>query len=275
MNEKIEKFIQDFYMKFPSLRPILKSLYGKFLADYTFSGWGMQTTNELPWNDKYEENFRNDCTDIKEIFEFTPNSTGADKHNMDDFMWRHWIISFSIRYVMTFTQCSKYNFVECGVGDGMTAFFAGREIKRNDKINDCKIHLYDSWSSMKSEDLLESEKNNIGRYNNLNLERTKKNLLEFNENITYHPGYIPESFSSEPSSPDEIVYLHIDLNSTKPTLDALNFFFPLIITGGIIIFDDYGNRGYPETKKQIDDFFFDKPGILMKSPTGQAIYFCK
>jgi len=87
----------------------------------------------------------------------------------------------------------------------------------------------------------------------------------------YHVGYIPDSFSASP--PDKIIYLHIDLNSTKPTIDALNFFSPRLLQGGIIIFDDYGNTGYPDTKKQIDEFFKNKPGVLMKSPTGQAIFF--
>ena len=41
----------------------------------------------------------------------------------------------------------------------------------------------------------------------------------------------------------------------------------------IIVFDDYGNTGYPDTKIEIDEFFKNKPGVLMKSPTGQAIYY--
>ena len=184
MNEKLEKFIQNFYMKYPSLRPILNSFYRKFFAHYTFSGWGMQTVNELPWKGDLEQNFRQDCIDIKNLFEFTPNSTGTDKDNVDELWWRHWIINFCIVYVQNFTMSEDYNFVECGVGDGMTAFFACREIQRNPKFKNFKMHLYDSWSSMKSEDLLKSEKSNVGRYHNLNLARTKKNLLDFKNCIT-------------------------------------------------------------------------------------------
>ena len=187
-------------------------------------------------------------------------------------MWRHWLIHFSIRYVSNSTHSPEYNFVECGVADGMTAFFALREIKRNSKFNKFQMYLYDSWDSMKKEDLLDSEITNVGRYFNLNIERTQKNLLDFKNNTVFHHGYVPDSFSNS-SQPEEIVYLHIDLNSTKPTIDALNFFFPRLLKGGIIIFDDYGNTGYPDTKKQIDEFFKNKPGALMKSPTGQAIFF--
>ena len=60
---------------------------------------------------------------------------------------------------------------------------------------------------------------------------------------------------------------------TKPTISALEFFLPKLVIGGVIIFDDYGSIGHPDTKIEIDQFFSDKSGILMKSPTGQAIYF--
>ena len=76
-----------------------------------------------------------------------------------------------------------------------------------------------------------------------------------------------------PESPHSIVYLHIDLNSAKPTLAALNFFYPRLVKGGVILFDDYGWREYKDTKKVVDEFFSSKPGILLKLATGQAIYY--
>lgn len=271
MNIRLEKIFQKIYYAFPIVRPILASVYRKFFASYTFSGWGIQTVHALPWNDSFQENFRNDCIEIKKTFEFTPNSTGTDTHNVDELMWRHWLINFSIKYVNHFVPDTEKNFVECGVGDGMTAFFALKEISRNPTLTQFKMHLYDSWDSMKKEDLINNEIANVGRYYNLNVERTKNNLINFKNETIYHVGYIPDSFSD--SSPEKIAYLHIDLNATKPTIGSLNFFFPRLIRGGIIIFDDYGNTGYPDTKKQIDEFFKNKPGVLLKSPTGQAIFF--
>ena len=76
-----------------------------------------------------------------------------------------------------------------------------------------------------------------------------------------------------PESPISIMYLHIDLNSSGPTLDALEFFFPKLVPGGIIIFDDYAHSGYEDTKIVVDEFFKYKSGLLQKLPTGQAIYY--
>jgi len=56
-------------------------------------------------------------------------------------------------------------------------------------------------------------------------------------------------------------------------LDALEFFHPRLEKGGVILFDDYGQEKYKDTKNVIDEFIYDKSGMLLKLPTGQAIYF--
>ena len=43
--------------------------------------------------------------------------------------------------------------------------------------------------------------------------------------------------------------------------------------GGVIVFDDYGQDNYLETKETVDSFLSDKEGLLMAHPTGQALYF--
>ena len=265
--------------KIPILKPILKKFNTKFLYNYfekpipiKFSGWGMTTQHEHAWNDNFNcSTFRQTCLDL-ENFEFTP-STHLTKKSMDELKWRHYFISSSILYSIKFGETNdNLQFVECGVGDGISAFVALNEITCN-LTSDFKMHLFDAWTSMKSEYLSDTKSPNIGKYFDLSLERTKSNLRKFEKNIIYHKGFVPETFNQLPESPKTISYLHIDLNSAKPTLDVLGFFYPKLVKGGIIIFDDYGWDGYPDTKNVIDEFFSKKKGILVKLPTGQAIYF--
>ena len=189
--------------------------------------------------------------------------------NIDDLMWRHWIVSYCVRHAVEFTD-KDLPMVECGVCDGLTAYFVLRELRGLG--SHANMHLYDAWAPMKCEYLLESEQQSAGHYSNISMERVKKNLSKF-ENVVYHQGYIPESLNKEPSSPDTISYLSIDLNSSIPTVAALEYFFPRLARGGVVLFDDYGWVGYGPTKKAVDKFFDDKPGILMPLPTGQAIYY--
>jgi len=274
MKEKLVKALRPVYHKYPLLRPFMAFFHRKFFIQTKFSGYGMRTVHELPWNDEHDwDVFRKASIDVKN-FEFSKDAAQIDLNNVDELMWRHWIISYCVRHAIKLADTSEYNFVECGVGDGVSAFFALREILgQKNVIKKFSMHLYDSWMVMRTEGLLENEIPHVGKYAQLSIEKTRRNLAEFNEYVIYHQGYIPESLRTPPDSPDSIVYLLVDLNSAKPTIATLEFFLPRLVKGGVILFDDYGWKGYEDTKRAVDAFLKNKPGILMKLPTGQAIYY--
>lgn len=273
--EKLSKKFINIYYRFPILRPYLDYIpKAYFFFKPRFSGWGMKSAHELPWNDEFQgEVFRKACKDVKNHRQYN-NRKIIDPRIIDKEMWRYWIISYATRHAIEFAQGNDFNFVECGVGNGFSTFFTLREIVGSKKnINNFSMHLYDAWDEMREETLFENESMRIGAYANLNIETTKKNLAEFKDNLVYHIGYIPDSFDTTNKDINSIIYLHIDLNSAKSTLDTLEFFFPRLTKGSVIIFDDYGQMEYNETKKIIDRYFSDKPGILLKLPTSQAIFF--
>jgi len=274
LNKIIEEFGKKIYQNNPSIRPIISYFYKILFLKPTFTGWGMKTSCEIPWNGKDGEIFLQANKHIEENFDFTKNPSNMTNQNVNEFLWRHWIVSYSIKHAIEFSDTNDYNFVECGVADGVTAFFALREIINNDKSKSrYSMHLYDSWDAMKKNSLLDSEMSSVGAYKNLNMNTTKQNLSEFEDKIIFHKGYIPESFTKLPESPKSIIYLSIDLNATNATISTLEFFFNKLVRGGVILFDDYGSTGHSDTKKITDSFFADKPGMLMQIPTGQAIYF--
>jgi|TARA_B110000467_G_scaffold19345_1_gene16982 hypothetical protein len=238
-----------------------------------FIGPGIKINHDPPWFDESKDSvFNQTSNDIKFFYFGSVQSTGVDIHRIDTLLWRHWIVSYSIKHVMEFVKTDEHNFVECGVGDGFSAFFALREIKEKN-LPAPKMHLFDSWGPMREEDLLENEIESKNRYSELKLTGTKNNLKEFEDLIIYYKGYIPEIFKQVPQPPSSIVYMHIDLNSTKPTMDCLEYFFPKLISGGVILFDDYGWSNHKDTKHAVDNFFKGKSGILMQLPTAQAIFF--
>ena len=274
-NENLIKLGQEIYSKHPALRPFLTFIKKNFFNKPKFSGWGMTSIHEPPWlNDNEGKKFLEIHNYIKDNFAFNKKIQGTTKDVMDDLLWRHWIVSYAVKHATKFAKTENYNLVECGVEWGYTAFFALKTLTNNDKkMNSFSMHLYDAWQDMREDELLESEYWHVNLYKNLDIESTKKNLIEFKENLIFHQGYIPDSLMKKPDPPDTIFYLHIDLNSAKPTESALEFFYPRLVAGGVILFDDYGWDAYEDTKNTIENFFEDKPGLLMKIPTGQAIYF--
>lgn len=273
----VKKIVKKIYLNNPSIRPYIDFLRNKKEDPPKFSGWGMTSAHEFPWKDDFQgEVFRKTCQEIKKEFDFSYGkvTTGIGIERLDSLQWRHWNISYAVRFALKFSHISEFNFVECGVADGVSSFFLLSEVDSKKKLfGKCSLHLYDSWDAMKIEHLENSEKDHEGRYKELDLERTKKNLSKFKTPKFFHKGYIPESLFQEPSPPDVVCYLHIDLNSSKATLATLEFFYPRLVHGGVILFDDYAGSSYEDTKKVIDRFFSDKPGILQKIPTGQGLYY--
>ena len=86
-----------------------------------------------------------------------------------------------------------------------------------------KISIYMTHGRKWKNNLTSSEQSNIGKYEYLRFEETKKNLKEFENYIIYNKGIIKNNFDIF-NNPEKICWISIDLNSSKATLDCLNFF---------------------------------------------------
>lgn len=57
-------------------------------------------------------------------------------------------------------------------------------------------------------------------------------------------------------------YVNIDCDLFEPHIECLEYFYPRMVQGGVIFFDDYNSINYPMAGKAIDQFFKDKPEKL-------------
>ena len=253
-----------------------------------FTGWGMTSKHALPWDIKnstdaiglkfydVENNLKMLVRDGEFVLTQFQNdgSYVADPLTiLNGLSWRHFIVYWSATLAARFNTSSCCNFVEAGTCDGLTIDFAISALENElDRDSNYKIYLYDAWDAMKLEHLTTKESGAEGHYSYLSIDRTRANLRQFDEHCEFVKGYIPEVFSENPG-PDNLSWLHIDLNSSMPTQKTLEQFVPKLLSGGVVLFDDYGHGGYSETKKVADEYFSSKDGILMPLPTGQAIFF--
>ena len=233
----------------------------------------MTTAHEVPWRDDYKwKAFRDALTEVERL-DYT-GEAGIDRSYVAELRWRHWNVAFAVEYSLEFAEpADVLEAAECGVADGTTAYIAMRQALDHSSLRgrELRFHLYDAWAGMDDARLLPSEAGSSGRYQRLSLEATRQNLDRFASHCRYHVGYIPESLSSQPA-PASVFYVHIDLNASVPTREACEFFWPRLVPGGVILFDDYGWLGFEDTKAAVDEFFSDKPGVLLKFPTGQAVF---
>jgi O-methyltransferase len=101
----------------------------------------------------------------------------------------------------------------------------------------------------------------------VSLETAQKQLADC-PNGVFLKGWIPERFHEVAER--RFAFVHIDVQQEQPTRDSLEFFYPRMNTGGIIVFDDYGFTTCPGARHAIDDFMQEKFEPIVDLPTGSA-----
>jgi O-methyltransferase len=81
-------------------------------------------------------------------------------------------------------------------------------------------------------------------------------------------GWIPDGFVAV--GPERFRFVHIDVDLYDATRDCLEFFYPRLVPGGIVFFDDYGFEGTPGARRATREFFADKPEPIVELSSGQA-----
>ena len=80
-----------------------------------------------------------------------------------------------------------------------------------------------------------------------------KQLFSGESHIHFYPGFFPATAASLTNLQFSLV--HLDMDIYQSTLDGLIFFWPRVVTGGVIISHDYSCNGNAGVKKAFDEFF--------------------
>jgi hypothetical protein len=82
-------------------------------------------------------------------------------------------------------------------------------------------------------------------------------------------GVVPDTL--ETVSIDQVAYLSIDMNIMAPEIAALEHFWPKLVSGGIVVLDDYGWTNHP-LQRAAEDAFARSMGLeILLLPTGQGL----
>ena len=82
-------------------------------------------------------------------------------------------------------------------------------------------------------------------------------------------GVIPDTLTQVTS--ERICYLSIDMNNAAPEIAAAEHFWDRIISGGMIVLDDYGWRKHIAQKVAFDRFAGKRGVSVLCLPTGQGL----
>ena len=122
-----------------------------------------------------------------------------------------------------------------------------------------KLHLFDTFSGFDGADLkLESKE--TGYHTNVDLSKTgieavRQYINPLNNNVVFHQGFFPDSIPDNLQD-RKFAFVHLDADLLGPTQSGLEFFYPRMPRGGVIVVHDY--NGWPGARKAVKDFLHDK-----------------
>jgi O-methyltransferase len=157
------------------------------------------------------------------------------------------------------------DFVECGVWRGFCSAVIVDYIEF--KTIPKKFYLYDTFAGIPEE--YDTEKHNHPMMAPPGLYEQVCQTFEAHSNVVIVRGIVPLSF--EQAVPEKIAFLHLDMNSSKSEISALEVLFDRVSPGGLIVFDDFGWMGYGAQHIAEQKFMRERGHSILEIPSGQGL----
>ncbi|WP_145152803.1 TylF/MycF/NovP-related O-methyltransferase [Paenibacillus xylanexedens] len=139
---------------------------------------------------------------------------------------------------------------ECGVLSGSFAKVI------NETFFDRTLYLFDTFEGFDQRDigmeLSHGFSNSLaGTFGGLTSVDVVMSSMPFPEKVVIKKGYFPETTEG---IEDTFVFVNLDFDLYKPTLAGLNFFYPKLAVGGILLIHDYFSIRFKGAKQAVDEF---------------------
>lgn len=129
------------------------------------------------------------------------------------------------------------------------------------------FYLFDTFKGMpKVNESIDLHKE--GDFIDTSLDSVKERFSN-TKNVIFCQGIFPAT--ADPAKNEKFSFVYIDVDIYQSTLDSLKFFYPKMLSGGFIVFDDYMGKNTPGVKKALDEFLSDKKEVPIITTVGQCV----
>lgn len=156
--------------------------------------------------------------------------------------------------------------VELGVYKGNSAGILATFARRYGR----HTFLFDTFEGFDQRDLHGVDSKHPVQFRDTSVAGVQK--LIGTEGVTYVQGFFPES-TQKITMPQKIAVAHVDCDLYDPMKAGLQWFYPRLSPGGLMLLHDYSSGHWPGATRAIDEFFKDLPEkpILLPDKSGTAI----
>jgi O-methyltransferase len=154
-------------------------------------------------------------------------------------------------------------FAEVGVYRGGTAKLLAGIADRAGR----ELHLFDTFAGMPETDQ-RRDLHTAGDFADTSLAGVQT-FLAGHHSPRFHQGEFPGTAKGLEDA--RFALVHVDADIASSVGACCEFFYPRLVPGGVMIFDDYGHTSCPGAKSATDAFFAGKPEPVMHLVTSQAL----
>jgi hypothetical protein len=166
---------------------------------------------------------------------------------------------------------------ECGVLKGFSALLMAKVARsRGAADREIDLHLVDSYEGLSAptpKDAVQTaEQGNPYAAAKGDLAASLDHVQRVMKGIpgvAFHKGWIPEILETLPDT--AWAFVHIDVDLYAPTRGCLEYFFPRLSPGGIIVNDDYASPLFPGGGRAWDEYCSRHNLAFAALDTGQAV----
>ena len=127
------------------------------------------------------------------------------------------------------------------------------------------LHLFDTFAGLPKPAAFEHDRMRAGHYA-ASLEGVRT-FLEGQPRISYYPGLFPET--AAPAAERRFSFVHLDVDLKSSTLACLEFFYPRLVPGGVLLTHDYSYLD--GVREAFTEFLATRRERPIELPTSQAM----
>lgn len=170
-------------------------------------------------------------------------------------IWRTFVLCWASESCLVL----EGDFVECGCYTGYSVHCIADFVNFN--TTGKHYYLYDVFENPPEAHPMREHSPNL-------YEEVKERFSGYPK-IMVTKGIVPEILDKV--APENIAFMHIDMNSVAAEIGALERLYDRVTVGGIIVLDDYGYDAYKAQKEAEDRFFAERGLRVLELPTGQGL----
>lgn len=185
-----------------------------------------------------------------------------------EYRWR-WRVNTGI-WAAVHASRLEGDFVECGVNYGFLSTAIMRYLHWETVPK--TFYLLDTFRGLDASKLTDAEKKSAAKLYDPVFEecyeRVRETFARYS-NVRVIRGSVPDTLPQVQAQ--KVAYLSLDMNCSEPQYAALQYFWPRMSAGGVILLDDYGHRNCAQEKARADQFAQEQGVKVMSLPTGQGL----